>query len=1206
MHRRTPGLYFHLVRATCLTLLVSAGAAVDAEDWPTYGHDPARTSATSERISFPLSESWSWRAPIVPKATWDEPAVWDGWHKIYNLRNRVDFDKAFHVAVVGDRAWFGSSVDDQLYCVNLQTGELEWTFFTEGPIRLAPVAADGKIYFGSDDGHVYCLAQADGQLHWKHRIAPGTMRVSGNGRLISRWPVRTSVAVIDGSCYAAAGVFPTETVYLAALDAETGEEQWLTEQTDLPAQGYLLASPTRLYVFPGRGGPVIFDRASGQRLKHIDSTGGTYALLVDETLVTTTGRDGRSLQAVDSAGADRLATFPGVHMIMDGPMSYLQSDTELTAINRREYVELTQQRQGLEKQHAALKKKFDELPKENEQRAKLADQISELEAQIADAAEQLQECWEWKTPCATRSSLILAGDTLISGGNGIVTGFNVRNGRQTFQIPVEGNAYGLAAANGRLVVSTDRGVIHAFERATSANPPPTNSGGEQTSPYAGMPTMVAPEAANAHAVGPFLRFSSPTNIEVVWQTRTAVPTRLAFAEQGMESAVLLEQDEPTTDHVVEAPVAEGGPLFSYWVGGVDGDGNPAWHGPHEFDALLNYAPPELPEQFHEARSETPEAQLCRAAAQDMLAAADVQRGYALVLGGVDGSLALELVRQSDLKVVVLESDASRVAKLRQTFAEAGVYGHRVAVIEGSVDSTRIAPYLANLITSERLLLEGKLPGRPADYASWLAPSGGTLWLGVNSEAELLNGQLPGWTDAAGVPLARQTGPFEGGRTWIARRQPLEGAGEWTHQYGLPDNAACSRDDCIRGSMEVLWWGRPGARPMPDRGGRNPAPVSAGGRLFVQGNRTLFGLDAYNGTILWARQNPTMRRANVPRDGSNMVASEDLLYVAIEDAAIAFDAATGDVALDLPVRQAAQLPGEDRSRWGYAAVVGDRLIGTAVAPGGQYVGDEGEWYEEFSEEVVRRVESPVLFSVDRHTGEPHWRYAQGAVMNSTITIADGTAYFIESRPAETLPEASRRPLEATLSDQHLVALDLKTGEVRWEKPFDFSQCQFMTYVCHSAGKLIVTGTDKEKVFHTFAFADNSGKLVWDDDAKARKLHHSGHLAHPTIVGDRLYFNKLTYDLHTGEILEEDDFDWHGCGVMAASNHTIFSRFEFHGMHDLQTDERFEFLGLRSGCWLNIIPSGGLLLAPEMSSGCSCSHSLQTSVAFIPKEAVDNKQ
>ena len=33
------------------------------------------------------------------------------------------------------------------------------------------------------------------------------------------------------------------------------------------------------------------------------------------------------------------------------------------------------------------------------------------------------------------------------------------------------------------------------------------------------------------------------------------------------------------------------------------------------------------------------------------------------------------------------------------------------------------------------------------------------------------------------------------------------------------------------------------------------------------------------------------------------------------------------------------------------------------------------------------------------------------------------------------------------------------------------------------------------------------------------------------------------------------------------------------------------------------SGGLLLAPETSAGCSCGHSIQTSMAYVPKRVAE---
>ena len=139
-----------------------------------------------------------------------------------------------------------------------------------------------------------------------------------------------------------------------------------------------------------------------------------------------------------------------------------------------------------------------------------------------------------------------------------------------------------------------------------------------------------------------------------------------------------------------------------------------------------------------------------------------------------------------------------------------------------------------------------------------------------------------------------------------------------------------------------------------------------------------------------------------------------------------------------------------------------------------------------------------------------------------------------------------------------------------------------------------------MFHTYVYYATDGVPLWENHAEAQKHHHSGKLDHPTVVNNRLYLNKHVYDLSTGTVIEVDDFDWHGCGVMSASGHTLFRRFEFHGMYNLETKKRTEFLGLRSGCWLSLIPSGGLLLAPESSAGCSCDHAIQTSIAYVPEK------
>jgi outer membrane protein assembly factor BamB len=49
-------------------------------------------------------------------------------------------------------------------------GILKWDYATGGSVSSTPaVAADGTLYFGSDDGYVYAL-NPDGSLKWKYLI----------------------------------------------------------------------------------------------------------------------------------------------------------------------------------------------------------------------------------------------------------------------------------------------------------------------------------------------------------------------------------------------------------------------------------------------------------------------------------------------------------------------------------------------------------------------------------------------------------------------------------------------------------------------------------------------------------------------------------------------------------------------------------------------------------------------------------------------------------------------------------------------------------------------------------------------------------------------------------------------------------------------------------------------------------------------------
>ena len=342
----------------------------------------------------------------------------------------------------------------------------------------------------------------------------------------------------------------------------------------------------------------------------------------------------------------------------------------------------------------------------------------------------------------------------------------------------------------------------------------------------------------------------------------------------------------------------------------------------------------------------------------------------------------------------------------------------------------------------------------------------------------------------------------------------------------------------------------------------------------------------------------------------MVAAGDQLYLVQGRYCIGIDGTTGQRARRFSVPE-----GESaKYQWAYLSATGSKLIGSRVKKGELYLGDGGEWYEKYETSSISRVTSDRLFGVDLKSGERAWTYEGGAIINSTITIGDRVIYFIESRAPKALEMAGGIQLIQQMGEQHLVALDLESGESRWDRPHDFSKLQYMTYLLYAKGTLVATGTDKDKNYHTFGIAaedqtrkakDGSsvhipaGSLLWEDHHKEGKGHHSGHLQHPVVIGDTYYSDQWAFDLTTGKELRDDLPERRGCGTMSASNHTMFFRHYSHGMWDLITNKRSQFEGIRSGCWLSLISAGGMLLAPETSAGCSCTHSIQTSLGYLPR-------
>ena len=566
---------------------------------------------------------------------------------------------------------------------------------------------------------------------------------------------------------------------------------------------------------------------------------------------------------------------------------------------------------------------------------------------------------------------------------------------------------------------------------------------------------------------------------------------------------------------------------------------------------------------------------CEATAETILKASGVRKGYCLVIGAGEGRLACEIARRTDLRVIGVEADAKKVAAGRERLARMGAYGKRVVLHQGSHATLPYPKYFANLVVCETP------PTSRAEVLRVLRPDGGWAW-------------FPGAKTASG---------------WdVVRREALAGAGEWTHGLGDAGNTACSGDRMAAGPLALQWFGRPGPRQMIDRHHRNVPPLYKDGRLFVPGDEVYFCLDAYNGTILWQTAVPGSRRLGVFLDCSNLVVDEDRFYVAAGDTCTAFGVATGEVHRTLAMPQL--ITGQKRE-WGYLARTGDLLVGSGRKEKSTYTetsraADNALWYDNMS-----LVTSDYLFALGRNGGE-RWTYRGGGViLNPTLTIGGGRMYFIESRAPKALAnKLGRMPMGTFLpGPNHLVALDVKTGKPAWKREVDLADFRLIAYLSYADGKLLLSGNKyvDKKLWYFFAGLDAAtGSEVW------RRSHSSGYGVrgshgeqnrHPTIVGDTVYAYPLAYHLQTGEPVGEWKFgrSGHGCGGISASMGAMFWRGANPQMRTLTPGSKAEKINqvTRPGCWINIIPAGGMVLIPEASSGCTCGYPMQTSLGYVPE-------
>ncbi|MFW6161371.1 MAG: PQQ-binding-like beta-propeller repeat protein [Planctomycetota bacterium] len=190
------------------------------DDWPTYRHDAARSGSTQTSVPADLEQAWEAKLGGTLSS----------------------------LVVAGGRVLVASVDAHTVHARDAGSGEEAWRFTAGGRVDSPPTVWQGRVLFGSADGHVYCLRATDGALAWRVRAAPDERRLVAWEQVESVWPVHGSVLVQSGVLYCVAGrsMFLDGGLRMLRIDPRTGRmlSETVLDEKD-PATGENLQTYVR-------------------------------------------------------------------------------------------------------------------------------------------------------------------------------------------------------------------------------------------------------------------------------------------------------------------------------------------------------------------------------------------------------------------------------------------------------------------------------------------------------------------------------------------------------------------------------------------------------------------------------------------------------------------------------------------------------------------------------------------------------------------------------------------------------------------------------------------------------------------------------------------------------------------------------------------------------------------------------------------------
>jgi len=1142
--RERPCTLLWAVLAGWLALAATAHGA----DWPMWRCDAKRSAASPEQLSAELHLQWQ-RELLPPRPAFPEDL-------------RLCFDRSYQPVVMGQTIFVPSMVTDSVAAFDTGTGAQRWQFFADGPVRFAPVASGGKVYFVSDDGHLYCLDAADGRLLWKVSALPvgrEAYRLLGNGRLISRWPARGGPVLADGTVYFAVGVWPFEGVYVCAVDAQTGELLWTNKDCafienglidhgtrrpgGLSPQGYLALIGDRLIVPSGRSLPGFFDPKSGEMEPYTTGWGG---------------REGLAKGSWYVAGV-------GDYFFQSGDLYGLTPDAAPPADDAKELLTPEQFAQAAGVPLATVQ----EWVAKDRLATVTQDGKLLINPHKRDTITYLS--W-WSNPLrpgdehTLRTHPRLQIDPANNSELGVFREPVLTKDAIYYSRPIH-NTLG---RGGHWPAGLGYEEIVAYDL---------------THPKWGLKCKGGWGSPWRFVVWKTVRFDQLWSLPSELKVHIKAGSRLYAGAPGVVAAVDLPEPggqpkvswQSEIEGTPSSMLAADGKLFV-----VTREGSIYCFGAEAVEA----------ETYAANAPGVSAADKWTARAGAILRQTGVTEGYCLALGLGTGRLVEELARQSKLHIIALDADAARVDAVRRKLGAMGLYGSRVHVLPEDLASLRLPPYFASLVVSEDSQGAGFGAGQATLVRLFdcLHPYGGVACLPVAKQEETAFAQS---VKQAGLPAAEIR--RAGGLTLLTRAGAPPGSADWTHESANAGNTFASNDDRVKPPFAVLWFGGSVDEIFPSwdyTHSRGPFPIVVSGRLFILVANELSATDIYTGRLLWqvsldeSDKTKSRRKSHMITQrptAANFAAAEDSLYVVCNGTCLRLDPATGSKLGDIGIPT--ELTGDNGATWQEVRVWGDYLIGAS----GKH-----------------------LLCMDRHSGQELWRF-QSRQDRFSFAVGAGKVFCVDY----WLPVHRRRG-EPKTERSTIFALDTHSGDLLWqitantpaesadEKPKSrILPLQPQLSYCEASDVLVLTQNRST----VSAYQGASGDLLWADDIPCRDLPSNYSGPEPPIVLPNALVTHAgqMYDPRTGSPLSERlwvgmNTNWEsggarGCGRGVGNRHIITLRDGHAAYYDLDTGHETFFRGVRSGCTNSLIPAGGLLNAPNFAHGCACNWPVFVSLAAV---------